>query len=168
MSASYQIAVVAAGGLAVSLWLSWLGRRARHCHGLGVGSTLSLDGVTLRSQRLRLAGRPDRLVKTGGCIIPEEWKSSRRLRPWHRAQVGVYLALIEEQFGTRPPYGVVVTGDGRRHVIENTAGLRAWVLSLAAEIRAARANASEPIAVEPVIGQCEPCGMRPHCRQARS
>ena len=140
----------------------------RHRQGLGAGSTLSLDRVTLRSTRLGLAGRPDRLVKPGGTIIPEEWKSARRLRPWHRAQVGVYLALIEEQFGTRPPYGVVVTGDGRRHVIENTAELRAWVLSLAAGIRAARMKASQPIAVEPVIGQCPPCGMRPHCRQARS
>jgi len=54
--------------------------------------------VTLTSFRLGLTGRPDRLIKADGTIIPEEWKSARVLRPWHRAQMGVYFVSVR-----RPP-----------------------------------------------------------------
>jgi CRISPR-associated exonuclease Cas4 len=89
------------------------------------------------------------------------------LRPWHRVQVGVYLLLIEDRFGIVPPHGVVVLGDGTRHRIENTAELRAEVLELDRRIRAAGAKLKQPIPVRPVPGQCPPCGMLEHCRQAR-
>ena len=75
--------------------------------------------------------------------------------------------LIEEQFGVRPPHGFVVTGDGTRHRVENTEQLRAWVLDLAGQIRAARAAVTVPIPVHPKPGQCRPCGMRGQCGQAR-
>jgi hypothetical protein len=38
--------------------------------------------------------------------------------------------------------------------------LRPWVLELASQIRAGRAALNEPLAVNPVPGQCRPCGMR--------
>ena len=100
-------------------------------------------------------------------IIVEEWKSARTLRPWHRAQMGVYFLLIEEELRIRPSHGFIVCGDGTRHRIENTEELRAWVLELAGQIRAARAAVTQPIPVNPVPGQCRPCGMRGHCGQAR-
>jgi len=81
--------------------------------------------------------RPDRLIKADGSIIPEEWKSARTLRPWHRAQMGVYFLLVEEQLRIRPSHGFIVLGDGTRHQIENTDDLRAWVLDLAGQIQAA-------------------------------
>lgn len=167
MNASLLIVAVAVLALLAGLRLARASRRMRRRHGLGAGRTVSLDALTLRSHRLGLTGRPDRLVKADSTIIPEEWKSARQLRPWHRAQMGVYLALVEDQLGVRPPYGVIVLGDGRRHVIENTAELRAWVFEMAARIRTARGSVSEPIPVKPVPGQCRPCGMRVHCRQAR-
>jgi CRISPR-associated exonuclease Cas4 len=67
----------------------------------------------------------------------------------------------------RPSHGVIVLGDGSRHRVENTAELRAWVLDLAGQIRAARAAVTVPIAVNPTPGQCRACGMRGHCGQAR-
>jgi CRISPR-associated exonuclease Cas4 len=109
----------------------------------------------------------DRLIRTGGALIPEEWKSARVLRPWHRAQMGVYLLLVEEEYGVRPPYGVIVTGNGTRHRIDNEEGLRVWVLDLAGRIRAARAQVSAAIPVNPSPGQCAACGMRNQCSQAR-
>jgi len=162
-------AITAAGMLALllGLLLALAGRWLRHQQGLGAGRTLALDNVTLVSRRLGLAGRPDRLVKRDGVLIPEEWKSARVLRPHHRVQMGVYLLLIEEQFRQRPAYGVLVLGDGTRHRIDNTEELRAWVLALAARIRAARAALSRPIAVNPWPSQCRACGMRSHCTQAR-
>jgi CRISPR-associated exonuclease Cas4 len=67
----------------------------------------------------------------------------------------------------RPPHGFIAGGDGTRHRIDNTAELRAWVLGLADQIRAARRAADTPIPVHPVPGQCRPCGLRRHCGQAR-
>src|SRR5947209_14694803 len=105
--------------IAVALGLLGLGlllvaRRVRRVRGLGAGETVALDDVTLYSPRLRLVGRPDRIVKQGGTYIPEEWKSARRVRHGHRLQLGAYFLLIEEEYGVRPPFGVVVLGDGIR------------------------------------------------------
>jgi CRISPR-associated exonuclease Cas4 len=161
------IAAVAVLALLLGLVLVVAGRRMRLRRGLGSGRTVSLDRVTLRSRRYGLTGRPDRLVKSGRMVIPEEWKSGRVLRPWHRIQVGVYCLLIEDWIGVTPPHGFVVLGDGTRHRIENTAELRAEVIELAGWIRAARTKLAEPIPVRPVPGQCRPCGMLGHCRQAR-
>lgn len=160
---------VAAGAvlaLLLGLVLVIAGRRIRLQRGLGGGRTVSLDRVTLRSRRFGLTGRPDRLVKTGRMVIPEEWKSGRVLRPWHCIQVGVYFLLIEDRLGVTP-HGFVVLGDGTRHRIENTAELRAEVLELGRRMRALNSTPTEPIPVSPVLGQCPPCGMRRHCSQAR-
>lgn len=161
------LAVAAVLALLIGLALMLLGRGMRRRRGLGEGRTISLDRVTLTSRRLGLTGRPDRLIKAAGSIVVEEWKSGRTPRPWHHAQMGVYFLLIEEELRIRPSHGVIVLGDGNRHRIENTEELRAWVLDLAGQIRTARAAVSQPIAVNPVRGQCRPCGMRAHCGQAR-
>ena len=160
------IAVAAFLALLLGLWLLLVGRGMRRRRGLGGGKTVSLDRVTLTSRRLGLTGRPDRLIKADGSIIVEEWKSARTLRPWHRAQMGVYFLLVEEELRIRPSHGFIVLGDGKRHRIDNTDDLRAWVLDLAGRIRAARAVVNQPIPVNPVPGQCRPCGMRGHCEQA--
>jgi CRISPR/Cas system-associated exonuclease Cas4 (RecB family) len=161
------VAAAAALALLLGLLLAVAGRSLRRRRGLGGGRTVSLDRVTLTSTRLGLTGRPDRLIKSNGTIIVEEWKSARGLRPWHRAQMGVYFLLVEEELRVRPAYGVIVCGDGTRHRVENTADLRALVLDLAGRIRAARATVTRPIPVNPRPGQCRPCGMREHCTQAR-
>jgi CRISPR-associated exonuclease Cas4 len=151
----------------LGLWLMLVGRGMRQRRGLGGGKTVSLDRVTLTSRRLGLTGRPDRLIKADGTIIVEEWKSARTLRPWHRAQMGCYFLLIEEELRIRPSHGFIVRGDDTRHRIDNTEELRAWVLELAGQIRAARGVVAQPIPVDPVAGQCRRCGMLGHCGQAR-
>jgi CRISPR/Cas system-associated exonuclease Cas4 (RecB family) len=161
------IAVAAVLALLIGLWLMLAGRGMRQRRGLGSGKTLSLDKVTLRSHSLGLSGRPDRLIKSDGTIIVEEWKSARTLRPWHRAQMGSYFLLVEEQLKIRPSHRFIVCGDGSRHRIENSDKLRAWVLAMAGQIRAARAEVGQPILVNPVPGQCLPCGMRGQCEQAK-
>lgn len=126
------------GGLLLML----AGRSMRGRRGLAAGKTISLGRITLRSHRLGLVGRPDRLDKAEGTIIPEEWKSSRVLRPWHRAQMGGYFVLIEEELRVRPPHGFVICGDGTRHRIDNDERLKTRVLELAGQIRAARREVS--------------------------
>ena len=167
MTETLSMGLLAALAGAVGLVLVVAGGRLRRKRGLGGGEIVSLDRVTLTSARLGLTGRPDRLIRTAGTVLPEEWKSARTLRPWHRAQMGVYFALIEDQLGVKPPHGFLVCGDGTRHRIENTAELRAWVLELAGRIQQARAGVGTPIPVAPKPGQCRPCGMREHCQQSR-
>jgi hypothetical protein len=63
----------------------------------------------LFSERLKLVGRPDRLVRQGEFVIPEEGKpSAKKVYDGHRLQLGADFLLVEEEFGVRPPFGVVV------------------------------------------------------------
>jgi CRISPR-associated exonuclease Cas4 len=119
----------------------------------------------LNSRRYGLAGRPDRIIEGN---IPEEWKSSLRVHDSHRAQMGVYFILLEEETGVRPPHGFIVTGDGTRHMIENTDELRTWVLGVADRIRAARANVEQAIPVNPPPAKCRTCGQRENCGQRKA
>ena len=89
------------------------------------------------------------------------------MRPRHRAQMGVYFLLIEEELRSRPPRGFIVCGGATRHQVENTEELRALMLEVAVQIRAAKLQIAEPIPVQAVPGQCRPCGVREHCGQAR-
>jgi hypothetical protein len=92
------------------------------------------------------------------------WRFSRgrgSLEGWFCGDIG------DVEIGVTPPHGFIVCGDGSRHRIDNTSELRAWVLELAGQVRAARAAVTVPIPVNPKMGQCRPCGMRLHCGQAR-
>jgi len=71
--------------LLVGLSLMVAGRGMWQRRGLSGGKTVSLDRVVLTSHRLGLTGRPDRLVKTDGTIIVEEWKSSSQCTSFHRS-----------------------------------------------------------------------------------
>lgn len=160
--------LIALALLAAGLLLLLGGRGVRRRLGLGEGRTVALDDVRLSSRRPGLVGRPDRLIREGNMVIPEEWKSSRSIWPNHRAQMGVYFVLIEDQLGVRPPHGFIVCGDGTRHKIDNTAELRAWVLAVADRIRETRRETGTPLDVNPTPGQCRACGVREHCGQARA
>lgn len=77
--------------LALGLLLVMLALRGRRVRGLGSGETVALDNVTLFSERLKLVGRPDRIVRDGGHFIPEEWKTAKRVSHGHRLQLGAYF-----------------------------------------------------------------------------
>ena len=159
------ICIAIAVGL-LGLVLLLVATRVRRGRGLSAGETVALDDVTLSSARLGLLGRPDRIVKQRDTYIPEEWKSSRRVSHGHRLQLGTYFLLIEEEYGVRPPFGVVALGDGTRVRVENTPALRAEVLASAEQIRAHRAKLSEPIPVRQPAFKCRRCGQRANCAQA--
>lgn len=165
---SLLIALAAILALFLGLWLRRAGGGMRRSVGLGAGRTVSLDRMVLRSVRLGLVGRPDRIIRDGDSLVVEEWKSSRVVRWSHVAQLGVYFLLVEERFGVPASHGVVVCGDGSRHRVENTPDLRERVLAIAGQIRAARRQLVEPLPVAPPPAQCRSCGQRPNCRQSRA
>ena len=82
--------------------------------------------------------------------------------------MGCYFLLIEEELRIRPTHGFIVLGDGTRQRVENTAELRAWVLELAGQIRAARAAVTQPIPVDPQTGAVQGVRDAGHCGQARN
>jgi CRISPR-associated exonuclease Cas4 len=141
--------------------------RGRRKRGLGSGKTVALDNRTLFSERLKLIGRPDRIIRQGDTLIPEEWKSAKRVREGHRLQLGTYFLLIEEEFGVRPPFGVVVLGDGSRVEVKNTDVLRSKVLAIADRIREHRRRIDQEILVSQPAAKCRVCGQKGNCRQAR-
>jgi CRISPR-associated exonuclease Cas4 len=156
--------VVAIFGAMLLLWAL----RARKIRGLGPGISVSLDELTLFSEHLKIVGRPDRIVGQGEFLIPEEWKpSARRIYHGHRLQVAVYCLLIEEKFGARPPYGVVVLAGGERVEVPFTDELKAEVLSIAEKIRDHRRNIEREIPVRAVPAKCRACGQLKNCSQAR-
>ena len=161
-----QLLVVAIVLGILGLLLAVLAIRGRWKRGLGFGETIALDNVTIFSERLKLVGRPDRIIRQGEDLIPEEWKSSKRVSKGHRLQLGTYFLLIEEEYGERPPFGVVVLGDGSRVEVENTESLRSEVLSIAEKIREHRATLGEAIPVRQPAWKCRACGQRENCSQA--
>jgi CRISPR-associated exonuclease Cas4 len=166
VSAAVYCAACAVALAALGLVLMLVAGRNRTRRGLGVGETVALDDVTLYSERHQLVGRPDRIVKRGDAYIPEEWKSSKRVSHGHRLQLGAYFILIEEHYGVRPPFGVVVLGDGSRVEVPNTDALRREVLAVAEQIRAHRALLAERIPVNQPANKCRRCGQRANCTQA--
>ncbi len=130
--------ILALAVLFIGIALTLYGRWERGAYGLIDAPTLGIDTETLRSHRLGLAARPDSVIREDGMRIPVELKSARRVFPNHLAHLGVQLILIEEVHGKRPTHGYIVTGDGVRHRIENTQELRAWVLKVTDELRAAK------------------------------
>ena len=85
MTPAGWITVAAVLVLLLGFWLILTGRGMRQRRGLGGGRTVSLDRVTLTSLGLGLTGRPDRLIKSDGTIIVEEWKSSLQCTSFHRS-----------------------------------------------------------------------------------
>ena len=149
------IAAGAVLALLVGLVMILGGRAMRRRHGWMAGKTIALDNVTLRIPPLQDDSKAGSICPPGRrYIVPEERKSAQVVRPWHVVQLGVTFVVIEDTCGVTPTHGFIITGDDVPHRIENDAGLRALVLKLDAEMRAVKADPSQPIRVNPVRGQC--------------
>jgi len=120
----------------------------------------------LFSPRYRLTGRPDYLVEKRGRIIPVEVKSGLAPpEPYrsHLLQLAAYCLLIEEEYGHRPPYGLIKYQD---HVlqVDYTPALRQALLDTLALMRRDLPAAEVPPGhVNP--RRCRRCGYRSVCGQ---
>lgn len=156
--------------LAAILWLR--GRDMREESGLPAGEVIYTDTATWRANNtvlhatgLRLVGKPDYLVEQrDGTIIPVEIKSGPAPDvPWESQvlQLAAYCLLVEENYGVRPPYGILQYKD-RAFAVDYTGDLEADLLDLLDEMRAARED-PDPEPDHNERRRCVACGVRAAC-----
>lgn len=155
--------------------LLWLGRRQRVASGLPPGEVVYSDtgqweqpARPLRSRRYGLVGRPDYLVDVRQgrrtFTVPVEVKSRQRPpQPYasHILQLAAYCLLVEDNFDSRPPYGLLRYADATLR-IPFTDDLRRQVLAAADDIRQAR-RAPDMARSHDEPGRCVACGYRSAC-----
>jgi CRISPR-associated exonuclease Cas4 len=101
--------------LLVALGLLLVTQHKRETLRMPVGTTIypsrqERHGTLLYSQRHRLMGRPDFLIRNNDTIIPVEVKTGATPRqPYlgHIMQLIAYCVLVEENFHVRPAHGVI-------------------------------------------------------------
>ncbi len=111
-----------------------------------------------------LAGRPDAVIIENGFAIPVERKPlCKKIRDRHVAQLLIYMRLIEEFHGERPPYGYLILGEKCRRVkIENSREKQEWLQKMIEEMRGIL-NGS-PAKAMPTKEKCDRCDVRQHCQ----
>jgi len=132
-------------------------------------SAVSIDGsktVPLRdyvSEMQGLAGRPDALISEDGHIIPVERKPlAKKIRDRHVAQLLVYMRLVEEFEGKKPPYGYLILGANCRRVrIDNTEERQAWLQGIIDQMRGILNGAAAVATPHPK--KCRKCYVKESC-----
>jgi CRISPR-associated exonuclease Cas4 len=165
------LVAVALGGL--GLWLLIRSSRVRRHAGLPVGRVTYVDTGAwdrcerpLFSNRHRLTGRPDYLVRVPRGVVPVEVKSGvapEQPYPAHMLQLAAYCLLVEEQESRLPPYGILKYGD-RAFEIDYTPALRASLLEALEAIRR-DLHARDVGRSHSDPARCRGCGYRDRCDQ---
>ena len=132
--------------------------------------TVSIDGsktFPVRdyvSEIQGIAGKPDALVVEDGFIIPIERKPlARKLRDRYVAQLLIYMRLVEEFEGKRPPYGYLILGSQcRRFKIMNSPERQAWLDKMLGEMREILEGA--PAKPAPHPRKCARCDVKDACQ----
>jgi CRISPR/Cas system-associated exonuclease Cas4 (RecB family) len=111
-----------------------------------------------------LAGRPDALLVENSYIIPVEHKPlANKLRDRHIAQLLVYMRLIEEFEGKRPPYGYLILGSNARKIkVSNSREKQAWLQKLLDSMRE-HLEKGEPVIATPQSTKCNKCAVSSAC-----
>jgi len=117
----------------------------------------------LPSRRYGLIGKPD-LIEAADVLIPVELKSRRCPSSGPRVadtmQFLTYCLLVEDNFGTRPPHGIIAYAD-RHQLVPYTPQRREAVLNMVTDI--AKAEGSAPHRSHRQVGRCKRCGYRTVC-----
>ncbi|MCI5066456.1 Dna2/Cas4 domain-containing protein [bacterium] len=133
---------------------------------------IQIDGAkgnkakTYISEVQGISGRPDAVILERGFFIPVERKPlGNKVRDRHIAQLLVYMRLIEEFEGKKPPYGYLILGKKSRKVkIYNTDERQKWLTS---QLRLMR-NAVEKekfAPAQPHPKKCDKCQVRDRCSE---
>ncbi len=120
----------------------------------------------LYSRRYHLTGRPDYLVRVGNARVPVEVKSGQAPPEPHEShvlQLAAYCLLVEEEFGVRPPYGLLRYDNATIRIPYNES-LQRRLLDTLAAMREARAQ-GDARRDHQMPQKCLRCGQRDNCDQ---
>ena len=165
-----MIPLVLALGLGLLLYLLFghVERQGRSRLGLDGGLVVAADdsglgAPTLRSSRLGLVGRPDHLLRSGDALIPVDQKpSARRVQPSHVMQIAAQCLLVEETYGVRPPFGIVVLAGGTGAKVSFTPDVERRLLRTKAQMRELVATQAKP-GPRRVAPKCQACSFVETC-----
>lgn len=123
----------------------------------------SIPVKTYVSEIQGLAGRPDALISEEGFIIPIERKPlAKKLRDRYVAQLLVYMRLVEEFEGKRPPYGYLILGQNARRIkIDNSQDRQKWLDDMIYTMRGIVAGAASVPSPHP--RKCASCDVNSYC-----
>ncbi|GAB4470201.1 MAG: CRISPR-associated protein Cas4 [Anaerolineales bacterium] len=166
--------------IALLLW----GNHQKAHSGIPKGKVITLDlheGEALQSplfsKRYHLTGRPDFLIRKGREWIPVEIKTADAPHsPYegHMFQLFAYCLLVEENYGIRPPYGVLhyrgrvpEGGNSAIYQIEYTPQMREKLIKLLDQMHRAEQSGSVGRSHDE-IARCRGCGYAAVCDQRLS
>jgi CRISPR-associated exonuclease Cas4 len=140
----FALLILAAAFQLLSKRASSSAETMRMVYGIPAGKVIYSDldrpGKPLYSKRLGISGKPDYIVKgRGRSLIPVEIKSGRAVEPHknHIMQLAAYCYLVEENYHSSVPYGIIVYSDGLLHRINFDNTLRHDLLATVDEMKRA-------------------------------
>jgi CRISPR-associated exonuclease Cas4 len=89
-------------------------------------SDLNNPGKPFYSKRYKIKGKPDYIIQKDNHFIPVEVKSGAYKKPQksHIIQLAGYCQLLEENYETFVPFGILVYNDGSQYKIPFNPSLR--------------------------------------------
>lgn len=165
-----QLVVLMAASLLVMRSFLKAARRRHRDSGFALSEiAVAIEGSSILPSReyisvkQGLAGKPDAILREGDFILPVERKPlAKKLRDRYVAQLLVYMRLVEEFEGVRPPHGYLLLGENCRRVkIENQERKQQWVTSLLSDMR--RILNGSPAKPQPHPSKCRKCDVRHRC-----
>ncbi len=166
--------ILSVASIIVSVVIFILAARLRHKTGIPAGRVIFTDASqwskvekALFDKELRLAGKPDYLVRNFKEVIPIEVKSGHaphQPSPWHISQLAAYCLLVESQYGTRPHQGILRYAD-RTIAIEFTPALETATRKVIKEMQD-RTSQPQVNRSHQDQNRCIYCGYRSICDQA--
>lgn len=116
---------------------------------------------------MELTGKPDYLIQQNGKIIPVEVKSGRAPEaPYdsHIYQLAAYCMLVEKNYNTRPPYGIIHY-ENRDFAVDYTGELERSLIDLLVEMKRDEHKREVPRSHEQPA-RCARCGFKHVCDQS--
>ena len=116
------------------------------------------------SNKYKITGKPDFIIKNNNCYIPVEVKSGFCTEPQknHIVQLAAYCQLLEENYERFCPYGIIVYSDRSRYKIPFDPKIRF-------ELETALKNMRKIMKTGKILrnhndfSKCNNCSMRSYC-----